>query len=115
MQLVKGKVSIADLKKMSEKMFNKIVKAVVDIELGIMAIDAEMHVDLESFLLDENESEQDNLWGINLHPNKKSDDEFVEFGSVINIRPMVGNNSRFIEDAQVRKKIILIVNKLVEK
>lgn len=99
---------------MSEKMFGKLVKAVVDIELAIMAVDAELHVDLESLLL-ESESEQNNLWGINFHPDNGSDQEWVEFDSMINIRPAIGNRSRYVENPQIREKIMLIVTKLVQK
>ena len=122
MQLVtaSNKISMSELKVMSEKMFSKLVKAVVDIEREIMAVDAAMHVDLEAFLLDE-ESElpegpsiQDNLWGINFHPYETSSQEFVEFDSMINMRPAVGNGSRYVENAQIRAKIIAVVAKLVK-
>ena len=114
MQLIQDKVSIDELNKLSQKMFGKLVKAVVDIEKEIMAIDAELHVDLESLLLD-HESEQDFLWGINLHPTKVSTQDFVEFDSMINIRPIAGNSSRYVEDPKIRQKIIQIVDKLVAK
>ena len=114
MKIVKNSISINELKAMSGKMFGKLVKAVVDIELQIMAIDAELHVDLESILLD-SESEQSNLWGINIHPDYSSNQEFVEFDSMINIRPAIGNRSRYVENPQVREKIISIVANLVQR
>lgn len=40
MKIVKDLISINKLKEMSEKMFGKLVKAVVDIELEIIAVDA---------------------------------------------------------------------------
>jgi hypothetical protein len=123
MQLVTKdkKISIDELKIMSDKMFNKLVKAVVDIDREIMAVDASMHVDLEAFLLDEESelpkgpSEQDNLWGINFHPNETSDQEFVEFDSMINVRPLIGNATRYIDDSKIREKIIKITNMLIKK
>jgi hypothetical protein len=45
-------ISVDELKLMSAKMFEKIVKAVVDIEKEIMIIDAPMHADQEFFLLE---------------------------------------------------------------
>jgi hypothetical protein len=113
MKLVKNTISMGELAAMSEKMFGKLVKAVVDIEQELMAVDAELHVDLEDFLL-ENGSVQSNLWGINFHPDKGLDKEFVEFDSMINIRPLEGNKSRYVEDAHIRKKILNIVSKLVQ-
>lgn len=109
------KISIDELKKMSEKMFGELVKAVVDIEREIMVVDAQMHVDEERYLTEELESEQQNVWGINLHPNKLPDHDWIEFDSIINIRPGVGNRTRSIDNEPLRKKIIAIVNKLVIK
>lgn len=114
MQIVKDKISIDELKKMSEKMFARLVKAVVDIEQEIMVVDAELHVDEEELLLD-NGSSQDNLWGINIHPDKLLNENWIEFDSMINIRPFVGNKTRGIEDEQIRKKIVTIVSKLVAR
>jgi hypothetical protein len=113
MKTIKDTVTLSELTTMSEKMFGKLVKAVVDIEKEIMAIDAELHVDLEDFLL-ENESEQDNLWGINFHPSKFPGADWVEFDSMINVRPTIGNASRYVENEQIRKKILIIVSKRVQ-
>jgi hypothetical protein len=61
----------------------------------------------------EQNSKQGNLWGINLYPEKMGED-FIEFDSMINIRPRQNNRSRGIEDKNVREKIIKIVEKLVK-
>src|SRR5438128_2511168 len=76
MQLVDQSISLAELKEMSEKMFGDMVKAVVDIEKGIMVVDAPMHVDEEQFLL-EHDSNQEYSWDINLFPDKFGRQEFV--------------------------------------
>jgi len=112
MQIVKEKINISVLREMSKKMFGNLVKAVVDVEEGIMVIDGELHAD-ELAVLIENGSEQKNLWGINIYPEKKGED-FIEFNSVINIRPNQGNHSRGVEDEQEREKIVGVVNKLIQ-
>ena len=98
---------------MSAGMFGNFVKAVVDIEKGIMAVDAELHADEEALLL-ENGSEQAALWGINIYPEAEADG-FVEFNSMINLRPSQGNRTRGIADPQIREKILAVVDKLVVK
>jgi uncharacterized protein DUF5674 len=113
MQLVKERISIDELKKMSKRMFGHLVKAVVDIEREIMVVDASLHSDQESLLLDEG-SEQASLWGINLYP-EKTDDSWIEFDSMINLRPSWGNESRGVDDPVIRAKIIHVVLKLVAK
>ena len=113
MQIVRDKISVAELEKMSEKMFGRLVKAVVDIEQEIMAVDAEMHADQEEQLL-ELGSEQKNLWGINLHPDKIKTGDWIEFDSMINLRPSYGNRSRSVDNPKVRERIIQVVEKRVQ-
>lgn len=114
MQIIRDSISIDELKKMSGKMFNRLVKAVVDIELQIMVVDAEFHSDEESILLDQG-SKQEHLWGINLYPDKLQDQNWIEFDSMINLRPSWGNNTRSVDDQVTQEKIRNIVNKLVIK
>ena len=108
-----NKISITELKYMSENRFGDLVKAVVDIEKEIMIVDAELHADQEKELL-ENGSDQNNLWGINLYPDDEGED-FIEFDSMINLRPSWGNRSRSVDNENTQKEIISIVNKLVVK
>lgn len=95
-------------------MFGNLVKGVVDIEKKIMVVDAEMHADEEAELLEKG-SKQADLWGINLYPEYYEKDNFIEFDSMINIRPRQNNRSRGVDDSEIRAKIITIVNQLVEK
>ncbi len=108
MKIVKNKISIKELKDMSSKMFGNLVKAVVDVEKDILVVDAELHSDQEAFLL-QSGSKQENLWGINIYPELNID-ERVEFDSMINLRPSQGNNSRAVEDEDIQRKILEIVN-----
>lgn len=112
MQFVTKKIELEVLKKMAQKMYNNIVKAVVDIEKEVMIVDAGLHADQEDVLL-ENGSAQESLWGINLHPAKFGSDDFIEFDSMINIRPSQGNFDRGVNDLTIQKKIMSIVNRLV--
>ena len=106
------KISLSELKHMAQNMYGQIVKADVDVAKKIIVVDAEMHADIEAFML-ENGSKQEDLWGINLHPDKFDTDGFIEFDSMINIRPRQGNRSRFVEDEKIRQQIIAIVQGVV--
>lgn len=110
-RLITEKISLPELKKKAEERFGDMVKCVVDLERGTMAIGGEMHADEEAVLL-KNGSKQVDLWGINLYPENKGND-FVEFDSMINIRPRQGNRSRSVEDEATRRRILEVVNKLV--
>ena len=108
-----NKISVSELREMAKKMFGNLVKAVVDVEKEVMAIDGELHADEQALLLEQG-SKQQNIWGINIYPDKIEDD-FIEFDSVINIRPLQQNRSRGVDNETTRKKISEIVNKLTEK
>jgi len=110
-QIITEKISLPEFKKKAEERFGDMVKCVVDLEKGIMAIGGEMHADEEAMLLEDG-SKQENLWGINLYPDNTGDN-FVEFDSMINIRPRQGNRSRGVENEEIRNKILEVVKKLV--
>ena len=112
MRIIENKITRNELKEMAKRMFGDLVKAVVDVQKRIMVVDAELPADQESFLL-EHGSKQEHLWGINLYP-EADDDEFVEFDSMINVRPSQGNRRRTIDDPNVRKQILDIVHDLVK-
>lgn len=111
-RIISDKISLIELRKIAEEQFGDMVKAVVDLEKGIMAIGGEMHADEESELL-QSGSAQENLWGINLYPEQERKN-FVEFDSMINIRPRQNNRSRGVEDEKIREQIIGIVKKLID-
>ena len=113
MEIITDKISVEELQEMADKMFGNLIKAVVDIEKEVMAIDGELHADEQALLL-ENGSKQENLWGINIYL-EKIDEDFIEFDSVINIRPSQQNRSRGVDNPEIRKKILKVVNKLVQK
>jgi hypothetical protein len=85
---------------------------VVDIEQGIMALGGELHADGEALLLEQG-SKQENLWGFNIYPDK-SKTEWIEYTSLINVRPSQGNRSLEVQDEAVKGKIREVVNKLIE-
>ncbi len=113
-KLVDQKITNEALKEMSDKMFDGLVKAVVDVEKEIMVVDSELHADQEEYLLEKG-SKQENLWGINIYPEQVGEETWLEFDSMINLRPSQNNRSRSVEDENTRNKIIAIAEKLVLK
>lgn len=109
--LVDEPISREQLKEVAKEIYGDFVKGVVDVEKGIMAISGELHADEETFLL-ERDSRQENLWGINLYPDREFP-ELIEFDSMINIRPRQNNRSRSVEDPTVRERIVAVVKALV--
>jgi hypothetical protein len=99
-----SEISLAELKKMAETMYGDLVKADVDVAKKIVWVDGELHADMEAAMLAAG-SHQNDLWGINLYPEKFGSDDFIEFDSMINIRPRQKNFSRDVEDPKIREQI----------
>ncbi len=89
------------------------VKGVVDLRRGILLLDADMHADQEAELLAEGSAQRD-LWGINLYPGLTEPD-WLEFDSMINLRPSFGNRSRGVDDPATRDAIASLVRRLVRE
>lgn len=110
-KVVRDAVSRDELMEIAKPQFGDMVKAVVDVEQSIMAIGGELHSDEEAVLPDQG-SVQRHLWGINLYPDKPLD-EWIEFDSLINVRPSGGNRSRYVESSEIREAVTSVVNRLV--
>lgn len=105
-------ISVDELSEMAKKMYGDLVKADVDIAKGVLVVDMGMHADGEAYLM-ERGSKQKDLWGINLHLADYGTDDFIEFDSMINIRPSQGNASKDVLDPETRRQIITLVQRVV--
>jgi len=110
--VIKNPISRAKLKLIAKERFGDLVKAAVDIDQEIMVVGGELHIDEEVLLIEQENSKQENVWGINIYPDSSGDD-FVEFDSMINLKPAFGNRSRGIDNPEIREKVIAVVKKLV--
>ncbi len=111
MLILKSPISRSTLKDYAANTFGDMIKCVADVDEELLAIDADLHADLERLLL-ENGSQQTSLWGFNLYPDETGDD-FIEYDSLINIRSWQGNPSRDVLDQEVKDKIASIVDKFI--
>lgn len=105
-------ISVKELGEMAKKMYGTLVKCVADIEKKILVVDGEMHADEEAYLL-ERGSKQKDLWGFNLYPAKFGTEDFIEYDSMVNIRPSQNNRSRDVENQTVKGAIVNIVSEKV--
>ena len=110
-RVVRDSIRRSELITLAQSQFGDMVKAVVDVRRGIIAIGGELHSDEEALLLDEGSAQAD-LWGINVYP-EESDEAWIEFDSMINVRPSQGNRSRNVEDQALREQIRRVVTTLV--
>ena len=106
-------VSLEEVRELAAERFGDLVKAVVDLQRGIMLLDAEIHADQEAELLADGSAQRD-LWGINLYPGVEGPD-WLEFDPMINLRPSFGNRSRGVDDRATREAIAGLVERLVRR
>jgi len=112
-RIVKKPISKTELEQIAKEGFGDMVKAVIDVEKGVMAIGGELHMDELELLLEKENSLHQNIWGVNLYPEKSGDD-FVEFDSMVNLKPAFGNRTRGVDDIEIQKKIIEIISNLIK-
>ena len=105
--LLKEKTLPAQVQEMLQE-YEGMIKIVVDIRRRILSGGGEMHADCESVLLD-NGSEQDDLWGANWYPTEQR----IEFESLINIRPRLGNRNILIQDENLRKQVESVTREIL--
>ena len=88
--------------------YESMIKIVVDIRRRYLSGGGEMHADCESVLLEDG-SEQDDLWGANWYPSEQR----IEFESLINIRPRLGNRNILIQDENLRKQVEFVTREIL--
>jgi hypothetical protein len=106
-------ISIDELRRLVPGRFRDFVKGVVDLRRAVLLIDADMHSDQEAALLAEGSAQRD-VWGINLYPQLSGPD-WIEFDSMINLRPSFGNRSRGVDDAATRETVRAVIESLVRR
>jgi len=112
-RIVKDSISREELKELAQELYGDIIKAVVDIGQGILGVGGELHVDIQSQLIEKENSRGEDTWGINLYIEKSGED-FIEFDSMVNLKPILGNKTRGVEDVGIQNKIREIVGKIVK-
>ena len=94
-----------------EPWYGVMVKGVVDIEQTIIALGGEYHMDANVLLIEQGSSQAD-MWGFNIYP-ERTDDSWIEYISLINIRPAAGNRTMEVEDEGIRAQMRAVIEKLI--
>lgn len=112
-RIVRDAISLNEVRDIAQKRFGDMVKASVDIGRGLMALGGELHSDEEALLLEDG-SKQSDVWGINIYPDELGD-AWIEFDSMINVRPAQGNRSRGVDDPAIQASIRRVVGELIRR
>jgi hypothetical protein len=112
-RIIREPIPLAEIRELAARQFGDMVKASVDVGRVIMAIGGELHSDEEALLLQDG-SLQSDVWGINIYPGEAGD-SWIEFDSMINVRPAQGNRSRGVDDPSIQARIRRVVETLIER
>lgn len=110
-KIIRDSINREGLVNIAKEQFGDLVKAVVDVKQEIMAVGGELHSDEEVALIEQEGAKREDTWGINIYPERDEED-WIEFDSLINLKPSLGNRSRGVDNPAVREKIRNIVEKL---
>lgn len=113
MRIINNPITLDVLSELAKHRFGNLVKGVIDIRKGMIALDADLRADEESELLQKG-SKQEDIWGINLYPELFGTDDFIEYDSMINLRPASGNMTRGVDNEHIRQQIHSLVTTLIK-
>lgn len=108
-RIVTDKISLDELKPVAEHWYGDMIKGAVDVEQEVLALGGEYHMDANMVLIEAG-SRQGAIWGFNIHLNRERKN-WIEFTSLINIRPAQGNRGMVIESRELQGKIRAIIEK----
>ncbi len=112
-KVIREPISIREAEELAQEFYRTMVKGVADIEREIIALGGEYHIDANNVLIEEG-SIQPNLWGFNMHFDREGD-EWLEYRSLINIRPAAGNRGMLVKDETLQNRMRKIIEKLILK
>lgn len=112
MYVISQPITRARLKEITSERFGDLVKGVVDVERRLLIVGPELHIDAAIELQEKYASQGHTLWGINLYPAEEGE-AFIEFDSMINLKPAQGNRTRGVDNEEIRNTIVALVREKV--
>ena len=111
-KIVEDKITLGEIREIAKEFYVSMIKGVVDIEKEIVAFGGEYHADANEILI-ENGSLQSDVWGFNIYFERPKD-SWIEYVSLINIRPQANNLEMEIKDKDIRKRMKTIINSKIK-
>ncbi len=107
-QVVENQITVDELRQIAKEFYVTMIKGVVDIDKEIIAFGGEYHMDANNILTAQG-SDQNDVWGFNIELDMPRD-SWIEYTSLINIRPLAGNRDLEVQDARIRAKMKRIID-----
>ena len=101
------KMNMDEVKTLASNWYDTMIKGTVDIAQNKVALGGDYHIE-SGELLTKHGSKPEDVWGFNIRFEEDSNGT-LEFDSMVNIKPVLGNKSRSILDEEVSKKAESII------
>ena len=111
-KILENKISIEEVKKLADFWYGTMIKGAVDVEGQRVALGGDYHIE-NSELLTSTGSKFEDIWGFNIRFEENSNG-VLEFDSMVNIKPNLGNRSRNISNDEIIKKATEIIYKFID-
>ncbi len=111
-KILDSKITIEEVKQLADMWYGTMIKGAVDIEGARVALGGDYHIE-DSELLTDTGSKFEDVWGFNIR-FEENPDGVLEFDSMVNIKPNLGNRSRNIGNEEIVKKATTIIYKFID-
>ncbi|MEK7459861.1 MAG: DUF5674 family protein [Patescibacteria group bacterium] len=111
-KILENKINIEEVKKMADFWYGTMIKGTVDIEGERVALGGDYHIESSEMLINTG-SKFENVWGFNIR-FEENPEGVLEFDSMVNIKPNLGNRSRSINNEEIVKKATGIIYKFID-
>lgn len=103
--------AIAEVRVLAEEWYGILIKGCVDVSKNKVALGGDYHMESCELLVEQGASQMD-VWGFNIRFDTTEKGE-LEFDSLVNIKPALGNKSREVEDSELVKRATQIIREWV--
>ncbi len=97
--ILSEKMPMDEVRSFARHWYEGLIKGTVDVERRLVALGGEYHIESCDILVQDG-SKHGNVWGFNIR-FEEDQNGILEFDSMVNIKPSIGNKSRAILDEEV--------------
>jgi hypothetical protein len=110
-QIITKPMTILEVRKLADEWYGTLIKGCVDVSKDKVALGGDYHMESCELLVADGSSHQ-NVWGFNVRFDSSEKGE-IEFDSLVNIKPSLGNKSRRVEDPEIISRATATIRKWI--
>lgn len=112
MRILKKQIPMSEVRTLAQEWYGTMIKGTVDITENKVALGGDYHMETYELLVLDG-SNHNNIWGFNIRFDGDQED-LLEFDSLVNIKPALGNKSRSVEDSKIIGRATEIIHSWIQ-